>query len=608
MYPTYNIYAYICRENYTNNKHMRKLFTLLLLVAALTAAAQDTLLVGYCTREISTSPQVKPGSNKDIEAAICLTADVLAPYVGCQISGIKVGMPANGTLPGKVIGLVRVDSKTAEPAIQTDSVAITAGWNDILFAEPYTVTGQETGLYLSFRYHQQTALRCLSFTGEANANGAYIGAYTQQADGTMKVSWANVTTAMKGNLSLRAMVTGNVPHANLSLRDVRALHPVQRLGTDITVAGTVRNSAPAAAVNPVITYTLNGAPMGTYTLPQTLAYEDEAEFQITVPTTTITTDQAAEVGLQVAFADGTEDQFPADNVATAEVSMLKDVCYRRMVVEEGTGTWCGYCVRGYMGLKRMKEKYGDDHFIGIGVHNQDEFVYAAYDNWMGGKISGYPSALVNRDGYVYDPSFEELEDAYKRMDEISAYEVKATGEYVDPLHITAHADIHFMADTEHAMRVAFIVLEDSVMTTQANYYSGGSMGPMGGFENMDSHCDIPMLDAARYISNVLGDPQSEMSPAKKGDQHHIDTTIDLSKLKNKVVNTANTSLVVILIDQKTGQIVNGDKLERIPVADAIAAPRATGTNAAAVYDLQGRRVATPQHGLYIINGKKVAVK
>ena len=40
---------------------------------------------------------------------------------------------------------------------------------------------------------------------------------------------------------------------------------------------------------------------------------------------------------------------------------------RVTVVEEGTGTWCGWCVRGIVALEYMRENY-PDKFIGIGVH------------------------------------------------------------------------------------------------------------------------------------------------------------------------------------------------------------------------------------------------
>ena len=40
---------------------------------------------------------------------------------------------------------------------------------------------------------------------------------------------------------------------------------------------------------------------------------------------------------------------------------------RHSVVEEFTGTWCGNCPRGIVGMQRLEEDFGD-RFIGIAIH------------------------------------------------------------------------------------------------------------------------------------------------------------------------------------------------------------------------------------------------
>lgn len=593
-----------------NNKHMRKLYTLLFLLAALTAQAQDFLYLGYCGTDISTQPSVKTGTNKDIEAAICLTPDMLAPYVGCEISAVRVGFPDNDQVPAKVVGRLRVDSKTAAPAAESDSTAAVSGWNTIAFRAPYIITGQEKGVYVSFSYHQTTPLRCLSFVGTANDNGGYLGTTTYKPDGSTSVSWANVSKAMQGVLSLRPDVTGSqLPHPDIALLDVAAKQPIVQLGSNILITGRVRNNANAVCAQPVLTFTLNGQSAGSpLQLSETLAYEDEAAFTYPISTAALTEEQTAQIGVSVAFSDQTTDERPANNSVTLGVELAKEVYTRRMVAEEGTGTWCGFCVRGIVGLRKMKAKYGDDHFIGIGVHNADEFVYAPYDSWLGPKASGYPCVFVNRIPPIGDPSFEELEYYYQQMNPIAVAKITATGAYTDATHITAQADVKLGATLTHKLRVAFVVLEDSVWTTQANYYSGGGRGALDGFENMDDHCTIQMNDAARFISAINGDAASEIDGGNKGDTHTYTATLDLSTLKNPIVNIANTSLVALLIDQQTGEVLNGDKLERIALPDAITAPHADAQPHHKAYDLQGREVSRPQRGLYIIGGRKVAVK
>lgn len=79
---------------------------------------------------------------------------------------------------------------------------------------------------------------------------------------------------------------------------------------------------------------------------------------------------------------------------------------RKVVMEEATGAWCGWCVMGHAAM----EKYYDDYpenFIGIAVHNGDAMTVASYDTQIGKFISGYPNGVFNRlaAGAPYDESY-----------------------------------------------------------------------------------------------------------------------------------------------------------------------------------------------------------
>ncbi|NRA13254.1 MAG: hypothetical protein HRT57_15010, partial [Crocinitomicaceae bacterium] len=73
-----------------------------------------------------------------------------------------------------------------------------------------------------------------------------------------------------------------------------------------------------------------------------------------------------------------------------------------VVGEEGTGTWCPWCVRGTVFMDQYENEFGE-FWAGIAVHNNDPMVVADYDASIGGFISSYPSSLVDR-GPEVDPS------------------------------------------------------------------------------------------------------------------------------------------------------------------------------------------------------------
>ena len=74
----------------------------------------------------------------------------------------------------------------------------------------------------------------------------------------------------------------------------------------------------------------------------------------------------------------------------------------RPLIEEYTGTWCGWCVRGIVGMELLRETYGDD-FIGVAYHN-DDGMEIMYSNRYPNDIMGFPSAFIERTSEV-DPLY-----------------------------------------------------------------------------------------------------------------------------------------------------------------------------------------------------------
>lgn len=69
---------------------------------------------------------------------------------------------------------------------------------------------------------------------------------------------------------------------------------------------------------------------------------------------------------------------------------------RRIVMEDHTGAWCGWCVLGNQAMEDMLAQY-QDRFIPVAVHNQDQMATALQGtiaSQLG--LTGYPSGLLNR--------------------------------------------------------------------------------------------------------------------------------------------------------------------------------------------------------------------
>ncbi|MEE9374467.1 MAG: T9SS type A sorting domain-containing protein [Saprospiraceae bacterium] len=147
--------------------------------------------------------------------------------------------------------------------------------------------------------------------------------------------------------------------------------------------------------------------------------------------------------------------------------------HKKVIVEEATGTWCGWCPRGTVALEKMSHKY-PDRFIGIAVHNGDPMVVEDYDTGL--NASGYPNALVNRGAFM-DPSVIETPflGAVKEPSIASMIQGASWNAASRELRISVILKAEKNISTNHKINV--VLTEDDVEGTgsswkQANYFSG----------------------------------------------------------------------------------------------------------------------------------------
>lgn len=305
----------------------------------------------------------------------------------------------------------------------------------------------------------------------------------------------------------------------------------------------------------------------------------------------------------------------------------------KLVSEEVTGTWCGWCVRGIVSMKTMKEKYPDS-FIGIAIHSSttswadamaegvEEYHDALFSNC---KISGYPHSVYSRNPmYSIDPGY--MENYYNMIRSQSTnnagVELKAAYNESTGM-IDATTDVYFAADIENAnYKLAYVLVENNVHRSHAdlgipegqatgyeqnNYYAGGGNGEMGGYENLDATVSADLMwyqDVARGIyPDYYG--ESGLIPATIEEGDHYTHNYSIS-IPSNVLERENTELVVLLLD-KNGIIANADKVDIDGLTSGIsnAVVEKEGVKDDAYYTLGGMRVSKPGKGIYIHNGKKV---
>lgn len=303
----------------------------------------------------------------------------------------------------------------------------------------------------------------------------------------------------------------------------------------------------------------------------------------------------------------------------------------KLVSEEVTGTWCGYCVRGIVGMKNMNAKYPDS-FIGIALHNDSnprwpdamaagvedyhDYVYTTC------AISGYPHCVFNRNpNYSIDPG--DMEKYFNAIMEATenycGIELKAEYDGITG-KITANTDVYFAQKQSNTnYRLAYVITENNVHRThaelglkdneatgydQSNYYAGNAQGTMGGFESLPATVPAEQMwynDVARSISP---EPKGESGiiPLEISEGDHFTHTATLDIPEN-VLNRANTEVIVLLLD-KNGIIVNADKVKAQGIETGVNSVYRNDTGNGAYYNVQGVRTDSDAKGVLIHNGKK----
>lgn len=297
------------------------------------------------------------------------------------------------------------------------------------------------------------------------------------------------------------------------------------------------------------------------------------------------------------------------NAARCKVSLTpREANNRCMVVEDATGTWCGWCPKGIVGLQRMREDM-PGKFVGISVHCGDDPMntFKAYSEWIDGLgISEYPTAFVNRNGVPRNPNYNNLKDIYQNeFRKYSELNVGAEASVAgDELHMTASVTpLIDLYATNYSL--AFVVMEDGFYATQDNFYFDGNSGEMGGFEKLPRKARIEYVDIARgAFPTVTGWGSGAITlPADMPAGQVVKKTcsVPLSYFSCQDVKKCHVAVLVI---RANGEIEQAGEVWLDPTGLGTVLAPATTTDSA--FDLSGRRIDSPAtKGLMIQNGKKL---
>ena len=533
-----------------------KIITILMLLAPFSSAfaegdTEESIQFGYCEGKCSGIGGINP--NHYICGAIELPANVTEIFSGNHISAVNIHY---GYGKAKDITLfLTYDLKNEPFYTQEYTISKIRNWNKITLNTPYEFENKK--VYIGY-YVRVKSGTDYPISSDDSPNQSIHGDYLGYGS-TVEIMRENMGhNEGMGNIGIQAIITGNkLPQYNarpfqltlppytapekefdatVSISNV-GVKPINNLEFICTVGDNVPTSKKVVIEQPILSNE-----SGKVIIPGLISN---------------TQDKQVLTQISINKVNDTENPMQNESVHSSLVC-LPYVFSRALVVEEATGLWCGYCPLGYVGMEHMRDTYTDGSFIGIAVHQGDIMESKSYADFIDAYITDYPSAILNRK-YSVNPDKEILESAYARERSLALAKVDLVAKYSDDTktHVNLITNTEFVTkedDIDYGL--SFVITEDNVGPyMQSNNFAGGSLGEMGGFEDMEGKVSLIFNDVARDIYGWEGIEGSIPSSVTPGEKYTFEHTMSLENVKDQ----SKMSFIALLIDRKTKEIINATR-------------------------------------------------
>ena len=567
---------------------MKRIFTLLVLCLALYQAQAQTT----------------PIFSHDFQSG-------LAPMTAVDVDG-KTLDPNVATFAGptwKVVGTVN------KLAVSTSWFAPPSTADDWLISPAITVT--DTNTFLFWESYSPDASYRDGYQVRVSTTDNQVASFTDIA---LTIP-AEETTTKKRALSLDAYIGQTIHFAfrnnsvdkyllyidNISVQVIPkrdfvvkgvSFEKYNPIGTSVPIKVTVENNG-AEPINSIV-FTWSDGVYDYVDTVENLAIgtRDIFEFTHSIPFELTTTGEFP-ISVSLEKPNGADDIDSTDNVGSRTLYGLSEMQPKKVVVEEGTGSWCGWCPRGFVVMEQIGEEYADVA-IPIAVHNYDPMLLPDYDTPFSGTIGGYPSGHVDRKELDIDPAHPQTGygfiTAINNLDERMVPGSVDVETLYDPdtrtVQITAKS--HLSISTEiNTLRFLTVITEDSVTGPstsdpltdydQVNYYANNQNGPMGGFESLPNPVPASQMiynDVARALIGGYEGMENSIPEVLEADEEF---TFEATYVVPANFNPDNMDVIVAMVDYETGEILNANSTDLntttsvplVPVGNSVLYPNPT---------------------------------
>ena len=218
---------------------------------------------------------------------------------------------------------------------------------------------------------------------------------------------------------------------------------------------------------------------------------------------------------------------------------------QKVLVEDYTGTWCGYCPRLAYNLEQAESK--NENVIAAAIHNGDPMVYE-YEANMRAQfgVTGFPTGKINRTLSWNETVLQVLSYTGINEDLGLALETSLSGNT-----ISVDVKIGYINAVNNTKIIVYL-LEDDLIYSQRNYMNNNSNSPW--YDAGDPIADFVHNNVLRKaFTNIFGDT---LPDAINGDEYSNNFTLDMP---SSVEDSSKLKIVAFVIDS-SGKAINAQRV------------------------------------------------
>lgn len=482
-------------------------------------------------------------SDDRVYLAFCLESNEIRNYIGAEISSINItsGTSYEDLNPIKNVTVFITKDLGTEPIIEQKAELGDASFtvNSIALDTPYKIDN-DSPLYIGYYFTcGSDDAFYLPFDGERSDRPSNLYAFGRDS---WPESWDNMAPE-NGNLCISVTLKGESLPKNCAVISTADFPESSVPGNEFGYWITVTNKGTSAIHDLEIETEINGVASYYNT---TL---DEPAQKITLFISGLITVDSGIFNMKsrITKVNGVENIYSSDS-KVSRIACYSGGFQQNAVVEEATGTWCGYCPSGIVMCEYIRDNY-EDRIFPIAVHQGDRMELEGYQDFINEFVTGFPTAVANRkeDMFVGIYGAERLYDQIK--DKNSYCGVSLSAKRVDDtLNIDAVTEFALNTNLEH--RLSFVVVEDGVGPyLQTNYYGPGS--GLGKWDSAGGSVLTYFNDVARCIETYHGIEGSLPSVVESGEKYPFSYKMNVSSVTSSVFR-----VIAFITDVDSGEIVN----------------------------------------------------